>query len=29
MTVLKTRLDIVSVLALGIFVAYLLVPLFA
>jgi len=29
MTVLKTRLDLVSMLALGIFVAYLLVPLFA
>jgi len=29
MTVLKTRLDLVSMLALGIFLAYLLVPLFA
>jgi hypothetical protein len=29
MTVLKTRLDLRSLLSLGVFVGYLLVPLFA
>jgi len=29
MNVLKTRLDLISMIALGIFIAYLLVPFFA